>query len=90
MNFTKLVSMVAGLGVLFGAAFAIDGRYLRVEAAEKAQEQQTKSVNELRQELYLQRVAVINAKPKPSKDELDEKDRLMALVKAIEAEKVKK
>lgn len=61
------------------------------DAAAASQKEQAKSVNELRAEMYLARVKQINDKAEPTKDELDEKARLLALVQAIEAEaKVKK
>lgn len=87
-------AIMAAVGLLALGATSVGVFQTQAAAKEQAKQIEAKadkSVNELRTELYLARVKAINDKAEPTKDELDEKARLLALVQAIEAEaKVKR
>ena len=87
----KVVSAAVALLVLgAGSVTLFQTQSAAAEQAAKLEQQQAKSVNELRAEFYLAEIAKLNAKEKLTKDEQDTKERYMALVKAIEAERVGK
>lgn len=84
MTITKAGS-IAGAIMSIGVLVAAPIKFFETKAAaEDAKQLQAKSVDELREEFYLARIKAINEKSQPTKDEQDEKERLLALVKAIE------
>ena len=91
MTVNKLGGIASAVLAIAAVIGGVIGFFEPRAHAEDQAKQQAKSVNELRKEFYLSEIAKLNAKPKPTKDDADLKDRYMAMVKAIEeAEKVKR
>lgn len=90
MTLTKAAGLVGSIGVLIGALFAIDTRYLHAVYAAEAEQKQEANYAQLKLEIYRERIARLNAKPQLTPDERDELEWTRELVKKLQLELLKK